>query len=99
VNDSAHGDRRGHTRFVGSTLMVLIPESNRRKAFFGDGYARFNIAQAFGQATLRHPETRRALLAKHHQGGRESKRLLVSAFASMDFQASVFAASLQAPDC
>jgi hypothetical protein len=93
ASDRAYGAGRGRTRYVGSTLTVLIPESNRHKALFGDGLARFFIAEAFGEATLRHLETRRALLAKHRQGSRESQRLLVSAFASMDFQAGVFAAS------
>ncbi|WP_143271572.1 hypothetical protein [Bradyrhizobium mercantei] len=93
VNDDIRS-HPGRTTLEGSTFVVRIPENARRKALFGDGYARFAIAREFAHAALRHPETRALLLEKYPPDGCETRRVLVSAFGSIDFQANVFAATL-----
>lgn len=87
--------RRRHN---GSTLVAVLPESTRQRAFYGDGHARFDIAREFGHTTLRHLETWAALLDKYPPEGQDSRKVLVSASSSLDFQANVFAASLLISD-
>jgi hypothetical protein len=91
-------NRRGKTTWVGSTLVIEIPESIRRKAFFGDGYARFVILRELGHATLGHPAIKATLIDRHRdqliEGGSDARKVLVSASGSLAFQAGVFAAAL-----
>jgi hypothetical protein len=89
-------NRRGNATYDGSAFVVEIPESIRRKAFFGDGHARFTVAREFGHATLRHPETRAALMERFRRqpDGGDARKVLVSGSASLDFQAGVFASAL-----
>lgn len=98
VDEDKIRGRLGHTKLEGSRTVVRIQERTRRKAFFGDGYSRFLIAKEIGHATLAHATMRAALLEKHRErllkGSGDARRILVSASCSMEFQASVFAATL-----
>jgi hypothetical protein len=96
VKDDEVKSDPGRTTYDGSTLVVQIPERIHRKAFMGDGYARFVVAREFGHATLRHPEMLTALAAKFRRQaeGKDARKVLVSGFQSAQFQAGVFAAAL-----
>jgi hypothetical protein len=94
-DDDVRGEP-GRTTYDGRALVVHIPERTRRKAFVGDGKARCAVAREVGHATLRHPETMMALLDKFRRQpeGGVTRKVLVSAYASLKFQASIFAAML-----
>jgi hypothetical protein len=78
----------------GSTLVVKIADRIRRAAFLGDGYARFVVARELGKASLRHPEMLMGLAKRRCGEAEDARQVTVSALISMQFQASVFAASL-----
>jgi hypothetical protein len=90
-------ERSGRTTCEDGILVARIPESIRRRARFGEGCARFDVAQQLGHATLGHPAIMATLLKKHREplleGGR-ARKVLTSAYDSFDFQAGVFAATL-----
>jgi hypothetical protein len=55
VGDDAVPAARGLTTFENGILVARISESIARRARFGEGAARFVVAEQLGHATLRHP--------------------------------------------
>ncbi len=94
--------RRGITTCEEGVLVARIPESIRRMARFGDGSARFSVAQQLGHATLGHPTIMSTLLEKYRERlleGGDARKMVISASSSLAFQAGVFAAALLIGDC
>jgi hypothetical protein len=84
----------------GSRFVVKLPVSIRQRAFLDDGHARFVIAIQIAHATLRHPETLEAPRDKFRQQPEsgDARKVMVSAYGSVNFQAGVFAAALLIDD-
>jgi len=64
VDNDAVPASRGHTTFENGVLVARISESIARRARFGEGAARFVVAEQLGHATLGHPVIWSALLAQ-----------------------------------